>query len=129
MAEDAYLLSSYLLPYDLVDGADTQNLNNSHHTITQPFQIDLNIKSYNEKHSSSPLLLTPPKFDYNYEYLTFVRSSSSALYPSVIEFHSKTHPFPLSSALNLNSVYTSLHYSPIEMYLVDCLDRHTTDKN
>lgn len=116
MAEDTYLLSSYLLPCDLVDGADTQHLNNSHHTITHPFQKDFNIKSYNETHSSSPLLLTPLKFDNNYEYLTFVHSSSSEFYLYVIEFHSKTHPFPLSLALNLSSVSTFLHCSPTELF-------------
>ena len=66
MAEDIYPLPPSLLPYDLIDEADIGYLNNFHPTITHPFAKDLNIQSYHARHSSSPNLLIPPKFNYQH---------------------------------------------------------------
>ena len=113
MAEDLYPLPPSLLPCDPIDGADVRYLNHSHPSITHPFEKDLNIKSYHEKHFSSPPLLTPPKFDYNHESLKFVHPSSPTLFPSIVELHRETHTVPpppvlhLSFCLQTSSVYTA----------------------
>ena len=115
MAENLYPLPPSLLSCDPIDGTDVRYLNHSHLSITHLFEKDLNIKSYHEKHFSSPPLLASPKFDYKHESLKFFHPSSPILYPSIIDLHRGTHTVPPSLVSICNSISKPLPYTPREL--------------
>ena len=103
MAEELYALPSSLLPCEPVDGSDIRYLNHTHPSVPNPLEDVLGIMSYDTTHFSSPLLTTPPKFDYDRDTLGMIHPSEPTAFPSIVELHDESNTVPPSPVLNIQS--------------------------
>ena len=87
MAKQLYALPFSLLPCEPVDGSDIRYLKHSHPSVSNPLEDVLGIMSYDTTHFSSPLLTTPPKFDYDRDTLGMIHPSEPTAFPSIVELH------------------------------------------
>ena len=103
MAKQLYALPFSLLPCEPVDGSDIRYLKHSHPSVSNPLEDVLGIMSYDTTHFSSPLLTTPPKFDYDCDTLRMITTSEPTAFSSIAELHDESNTVLPSPVLDPQS--------------------------